>query len=440
MLSKKKTIIVSIFLIVLCMSGCKKSEKTTSNITIDDKTITQKTTLEVYVASGKLTNYVTSVAELYNQETGANIDLKITNVASGTATVQMISPKLVTHEDMPDIVSISDSAASGVISKFQDAFYSASDFGFYDKFGKNFFEQKLSLLRNQTNNNTIIPWASDFTPAVSFYQPALFESVGVHFDTIKSWDEYIEVAKKIKEKTGVYGIALPEAGDQEFFIDLMAQQGMPLFDKAGNLNLGTEAINAAKVIKKMIDAGIVNFYGSQDAEKAFQESAMFVAGGWYATNMSLNFPDAAGKWRIAGMIPFTDNQSSFVPISGGSSFYVPKDAHHPDVAQQFLTFMMTNEKSLAIALKEGVAASNQKAYDTSAANNGFAYFGDQKYNQLIFDLNQNTAAMFLPPNYSDATSYITTAAYKYWSTESFSDSYLQEADNFANKYGIKINK
>ena len=55
--------------------------------------------------------------------------------------------------------------------------------------------------------------------------------------------------------------------------------------------------NAAEIVKKMKDAGIVNFYGSQDGEKAFQECAMFVAGGWYAKNMELNFPDAAGKWE-----------------------------------------------------------------------------------------------------------------------------------------------
>lgn len=44
------------------------------------------------------------------------------NVASGTATVQMITPKLVTHEDMPDIISMADTSAAGVLEKFQDAF------------------------------------------------------------------------------------------------------------------------------------------------------------------------------------------------------------------------------------------------------------------------------------------------------------------------------
>lgn len=56
-----------------------------------------------------------------------------------------------------------------------------------------------------------------------------------------------------------------------------------------------------------------------NAEKAFQESAMFVAGGWYATNMSLNFPDASDKWRMAPLIPF-QRKSRKGAVSGGSSF------------------------------------------------------------------------------------------------------------------------
>lgn len=86
---------------------------------------------------------------------------------------------------------------------------------------------------------------------------------------------------------------------------MLAQQNQSLLDEEGNIRLNTkEAKHAAKLIKEMIDSDIVHFYGAQDAEKAFQESAMFVAGGWYATNMSLNFPDASDKWRMAPLIPF----------------------------------------------------------------------------------------------------------------------------------------
>ena len=410
-------------------------------VSIDSETIKDETVLEIYTAKGKLTNYVESAAKLYNEKTGANIKLEITNVASGTPMVQMVTPKLVSQEEMPDIITVTDAAAAGILEKFEDSFYSASDFGFYEKYGSDFYEQKLDILKAQTSDETVIPWVVDFTPAISFYQPEKFKAVGINFEDIKSWDEYIEVAKKVKEKTGAYGIALPEAGDQEFFVDLMGQQDVALLDKDGNINLGTpEAKNAANLIKKMVDAGIVNFYGAQDGEKAFQESAMFVAGGWYAANMELNFPDAAGKWQMTSLVPFAEGKESKVPVSGGSSFYVPKKSKHGDVAQQFLSFMMSDEDCLAVALEKGVASSNMKAYDTEAAQAGMPYYNDQKYYELMNEYNKNTATISFPPSYSDATAYVTTAAYEYWKNGDYDASYLKEADNFAQKYGVKVSK
>lgn len=438
---KKKGLLVTVAATIwLLLGGCTSASGKNQQGSITDDTIKKETALNVYVATGKLTNYVESSAKIYNEKTGANVKLKITNVASGTATVQMITPKLVTHEDMPDIVSMADTAAAGVLDKFEDAFYSATDYGFYKEHGENFYEQKLNILKEQTENHTVVPWASDFTPAVSFYQPALFEEVGVSFNDIKSWDEYIEVAKKIMEKTGTKGIALPEAGDQELFVNLMAQQSQPLITSAGDINLGTkEAKNAVKIIKKMIDAGIVNFYGAQDGEKAFQESAMFVAGGWYAVNMSMNFPDAAGKWRMGAVIPFSEDNPGKSPVSGGSSFYVPKDGKNPEVAQQFLSFMLSDPDCLANALAEGVTTSNQLAYQTAPAEKTFDYYGGQQYNKLINELNQETADVTYPASYGDATAYLTTASYSYWKSGNFTTSYLKEAENYAYKYNVKVN-
>lgn len=430
------------FASLMLLAGCgSKDEKVEKEANIDSKISTKKTTLEVYTSKGKMTNYIQHAAEKFNEKTGANIHLEITNVASGTATVQMITPKLVSHEEMPDIVSITDSSAAGVLEKFESEFYSATDFGFYKKYGSDFYKQKLDVLKAQSSKGKVIPWANDFVSALSFYQPEKFKEIGVNFEDIKSWDEYIEVAKKVKEKTGTYGIALSESGDQEVLIDILAQQNEPLLDKKGNINLATpKAKKAADIIKKMVDADIVKFYNTQDTEKAFQETAMFVAGGWYAMNMSINFPDAAGKWRMAPIVPFSVNDKGKSPISGGSSYYVPKNSKHSLLAQQFLSFMLSDEDCLELALQEGVAPTNSKAYSLPGAEKEFEYYGNQKYYKLLSEVNKDTANTTFPATYSDATAYTTTASYNYWKTNNFKSSYEKEADNFAQKYNVKVNK
>lgn len=424
------------------LSSCGKDEGSTSKeMNIDQETITDETTLEIYCSTGKVQNYLTDVLKIYNEKNKSNIKINFTTVASGTATVQMITPKLVSQEEMPDIVSITDNSSAGILEKFEDSFYSATDYGFYEKHGANFFEQKLNILKAQTSTETVIPFANDFTPAFSYYQPALFEKVGTKFEDIKSWDEYIEVAKKMKKELGIYAITLPEAGDQELFVNIMGQQNTPLLDKEGNINMDTEAAkNSAAIINKMIEADIVNFFGANDGEKAFQESAMFVAGGWYAMNMSINFPNASGNWRISTIVPFSDEDPGKTPVSGGSSWYVPKKGKNPEVAQQFLSFILSDEDCLAAGLNAGVAVSNMKAYETDAVNTEFEYYGNQKYYEILNEANKNTADILFPASYSDATAYITTASYNYWKSGDFSASYIKEAENFAQKHNVKVNK
>lgn len=424
----------------LAACGSKKSSDSSSDdMKIGAKPITKKTTLKVYASAGKNQKYMNDMAKMYNKKYNANIKLKFTTVASGTATVQMITPKLVSHEDMPDIVSIADSSSAGVLAKFEDSFYSASDYGFYKKYGSDFYDQKLSILKAQTTSKKVIPWANDFTPAISYYQPKYFEGVGVKFEDIKSWEQFIDVAKKIKAKYNVKSITMPQAGDQEFFIDLMAQQEQPLLANNGNINLNSEAAkNAAKLEKKMIDAGIVNFFGAQDGEKAFQESASFVAGGWYATNMSLNFPKASGNWKMAPLVPWSESNPGKAPVSGGSSWYVPKKAANPAVAQQFLTYALSNKDALAKALEDGVPVSNKVAYTTSQADKTFDYFGGQKYYDVLNTANKNTTNALFPASYSDATAYVATASYNYWKDGNYAASYGKQAKNFADKYSVKV--
>lgn len=421
--------------------GSSKKDSASGDAKLSDKTITKKTTLEVYASAGKNQNYLKSVAKMYNKEKGANIKLKFVTVASGTATVQMITPKLVSHEDMPDIVSISDSSSAGILSKFEDSFYSATDYGFYKKYGNEFYTSKLNMLKAQSSSKEVIPWANDITPAVSYYQPALFEKVGVNFEDIKSWDQFIEVGKKIKAETGTGMIALPEAGDQELFIDIMNQQNTQLLDAKGNIQLKSDAAkNAAEIIKKMVDAGIVNFFGSNDGEKTFQESATFVAGGWYSQNMSLNFPEASGKWKVSPIVPFSEDNAGKTPPSGGSSWYVPKKASNPAVAQQFLSYILSNKACLEEGLNLGLPLSNKEAYNTDAASKEFDYFGGQKVYEILNKANKNSSKAIYPASYSDATAYLATATYAYWKSGDYSSTYIKQAQNFADKYSAEVTK
>ena len=74
-----------------------------------------------------------------------------------------------------------------------------------------------------------------------------------------------------------------------------------------------------------------------------------------------------------------------------------------------------------------------------AAQTEFEYYGNQKYYDVISSTGANTADVYYTPSYSDATAYVSTASYAYWESGDYDGSYMKEADNYAQKYGVKVN-
>lgn len=426
-------------LTLFLMTGCGDKEAASEDKVDNTADRVEEAELAVYVPQGKNQEFLKEVTKLYNEKHDTKLSLKITDVTPGPATTQMISPMLVANEKMPEIVLIQDTNAAGLLEQFPDSFYSATDYGFYKEHGKDFFEQKVNVL-NEMSGGKAMGFAYDWGAVVNYYQHELFEQVGKKFEEIKSWDEMIEVGKQIKEKTGHNLLAIYETGEIDTVLAIMDQQNVPLLDKDGNVNLGTKAAeNAARIIQRLIDEDLVTFY-SDDQQKAYQEVAMIITGGWFATNMEMNFPSAENTWRIAPMFPYSENEPGKNPVSGGSSWYVPKNSDNPTAAAQLLDFALSDPDAQEAALNAGVLSANRIGYDSEAGEKEFPFYGNQKFLQIVKEASENSADVTIFPHSVDGRAYIGSASYEYWKNQNFKESYIKEADNFAQKYSISVNK
>ncbi len=96
-------------------------------------------------------------------------------------------------------------------------------------------------------------------PRVLFYNKDLFEAAGIR-ETPKTWEEFFEVGKKIRQKTGKYGYAFP--GMQRSFLRFtfwLNQAGGSVFNADGtkcviNDQYGVEALS---FLVKLMDEGIM---------------------------------------------------------------------------------------------------------------------------------------------------------------------------------------
>lgn len=426
---------------IFLMAGCHaKTSAAQKNFSIDSAPV-KKGTIAVYVPQGKNENYITKAAELYNKKNHASLKLKITNVTPGGSTTQMISPKLVAHEEMPEIIFIQDTNAAGILQLFSESFLSASKFGFYDKYREQFYAPKIATLDEISGGkDKAMAWPNDYGVAVSYYQPELFDAIGAKFEDIKSWDEMIDAGIRIKNKTGHKLMGLIRTGEVEQVSAIMDQQGVPLFDKKGNINLASSAAeNSAEILQKMIDNDLIAWCTDNNAEKVKQTCALNLTGSFYATNMEMNFPSAANKWRMARFVPYSEENPGKTPANGGSSWYVTKDSKNSLAAGQLLTFMLTDPDALAISLESGLSISNRTAFETPAAEKKFDYYGGQQILKIIAQENENGAAVNIYPYSTDSRGYIASACYEYWKNQDFKKSYVKSAEDFAHKHSLKVN-
>ncbi len=396
--------------------------------------------LSVYVPQGKNENFIKKAAELYNESTGANIELEITNITPGSATTQQLSPKLVSGEQLPDIIFIQDMSVAGLLEQFPDGFASATDYGFYEEYGDQFLDAKVDTL-NQVSGGEAVGFPMDWGSVVAYYQIEAFEKAGIKYEDIKSWDELIEAGKVIKEKTGMNLMTLNETGEVELLLVLMEQQGVSLLDEEGNINLATpEAKKGMEIIQRLIDEDLITFYAGDNQEAMYQEVALFMTGGWYASNMEANFPDAKGKWCVSKVVPFSEEDPGYNPISGGSSWYIGGNAKNGAAAAQFLTYAMTDEKALEAAIELSVVSSNKNAYQSEAANKEFEFYNNQKLNLIFNEANEASKGTNLFSTIGDARAYAAAATYDAWNSGDSDKALEKAAEDFAAKHNVKVNK
>lgn len=425
-----------------CGGGDSKSDsKAESAKELSKEARVEKASIEVYVPQGKNTDYLQKSIELYNKKYNTELELKPVDVAPAIPMVQKVTPKLVANEKMPDLIFLQDSNAGSVFEKFEDLFYSSEDFGFVKEYGDDFYSAKMNMLGNVAPSKKVYGFPNDWGNASMFYNEAAFKEAGVDMTKVKNWDELIEAGKKLKEKTGKKLLFMRDTGELDLVKYLTEQQGTSLFDKEGNLNLLDDSVKKSyEIIQKLQDEDLVAYGNSKDYTVIGQDCGVIFAGGWLASYQAGDYPDDEGKWRI-GAIPAVDEAKNFSPMSGGSSYYVPKNSDNALAALQFITFALTDKDALDAYMELSGLPANTTAYQSEAAQKEFPYYGNQKILLTLDEISKNSIEGYAFPYSADLDNYIEAASYDIKNNGvSVEEALKKQADDFASKYNVKVNK
>ncbi|MGR3660409.1 MAG: ABC transporter substrate-binding protein [Paracoccaceae bacterium] len=297
----------------------------------------------------------------------ADLELKLqTQLASGTT------------EGLPDIVLIEDYGAQKYLLSFPGAFEPMNDSVDYSGFAD--YKVALATVGDKTYS---LPFDSGVTGL--FYRSDILAEAGYDAAAMEdlTWNEFIEIAKVVKEKTGhpMLGIDLNDAGALRI---LLQSAGSWYFTPEGELNLeNNEVFHAAlETYGKILQTPEIykSVSGWTEYTGAFTggETASTFTGVWMTG--TIKAADMSGQWAVAA-IPRLDDIEGARNASnlGGSSWYVLSSSEEKDAAVDFLATVWGQDVDFyqKILVDQGAVGSLLAARDGEAYQASDEYFGGQ---------------------------------------------------------------
>lgn len=289
-----------------------------------------------------------------------------TNLASGQT------------KGLPDVVLIEDLNAIKNLTSYPDAFvpYDSVD---YSKFAT---PVDFMTIEGKTYG---VPFGLATTGL--YYRSDYLEAAGYSEKDMENitWEDYIEIGKAVKEKTGHYMLTF-DPNDGGIVRVMMQSAGAWFTDMDGNLTIkDNQALEEAlKIMKKMDEAGIEKLIsGWADFVGGFNsgEIASVVTGCWITPSIIAE-ESQSGLWRVAPTPRLNMENSVNASNLGGSSWYVLNGSDNKELGMDFIVKTFAEDAGLYETLlqKYGIASMFSPAFDSEAYQEPQEFFGGQKVN------------------------------------------------------------
>lgn len=379
---KKVISLLLISVMLFSMTSCgKKADESASK---SDKTETETQAEK----SGKITIWawdpnfnvaIMNEAKTRYQKDNPKVEIEVVDLAKAD-----LEQKLHTNlasgvkEGLPDVVLIEDYNAQKFLKSYPGAFADLTNKINY----KDFADYKVSLM---TVDGKIYGVPFDSGVAGLFYRTDYLEQAGYKSEDLNNitWDKFIEIGKKVKEKTGKAMIGL-DPNDGGLIRIMIQSAGQWYFDKDGNANLANNEVlkEAVKIFKTLYNSGIAKITNGWDEGcKAFNSGdvASVISGVWMTGSIKAE-TSQSGKWGVAPIPRLNIDGSVNASNLGGSSWYVLDSSKNKDVAIDFLNsiYAKDNDFYQKILVSNGAVGTYIPAQSGSAYSKPDEFFSGQK--------------------------------------------------------------
>lgn len=281
-----------------------------------------------------------------------------------------------TYESLPDIVLFQDHYIQQYVNDYPDAWIPLDDVEInWDDFAA----EKLDY---STIDGVHYGVPVDNGTVICAYRVDLLEQAGYTIDDLTgcTWDEFIEIGKAVKEKTGKYLMCMNSDGNDLVYIMCQAEGVSQFKDGKPYITENETLVTIVDKIVEMAKEGVLLMPNSWSdyTDKAIQgdQVAGVMNGNWIIPTIEAVEANS-GKWKITTM-PTLSGEEGYAS-NGGSSLYITANCKNVDLAKDFLAYTFGGSTTTYDnALKDGgVISTYAPAAETEVYNEGVAYFNNQ---------------------------------------------------------------
>lgn len=234
-----------------------------------------------------------------------------------------------------------------------------------------------------------------------WYWKDLLNQTGVDPNSLKTWDGYIQSAKKLNsalEQRNISGIELVggPGSQNEWYPFLWMLGGQIIELKPGHPSKGnywfptynsTEGVKALQFFRQLIDANVKPITINFEKEFADKNYAEMLGGSWlpgYFPNLTKqDFEDSIG---MIPMFPVPIKGTRTASIMGGWLLSIPETSRHKELAWELMTIMLKPEILSPMLAKLGYLPTQISIGDgpySAALRNSISYY-DELINLIAF--------------------------------------------------------
>lgn len=385
----KKKALALILTAGLLLTGCGSGQSTTNNTgnnqgsTTTDNSSGGKAEVTVWCWDPLFNIAIMEEAAKIYEADHEDVDIKVVEIG-GDEIEQKLNIAFTSGatNGLPDITLIQDFSSAKFIESYDNAFVDLSDKIDFS----NFAQYKVDTV-SRDGATYAVPFDSGVVGM--FYRKDILEEAGYTSEDLQdiTWDDFINIGKDVKEKTGSYMIGNNTESYYKDLLTMAAQSaGQWIYGDDGKIDIANSTAfkEILRIIKEMEDTGIIkatdgwsNWVGSMNDGSV----ATVITGVWITASIKAA-TDQSGKWGVVPFPKLNIDGGTHYTNQGGSSWYVLESSKNQEIAVDFLKTVYAGNDDFYQYILE-----NQGAIGSYLpAHSGSAYTAPQEFfdGQAVF--------------------------------------------------------